>query len=103
MSDAFPNTIRTGAPWSSDMLPAGPNPVGMDTYRRRVNQDGPVTMADDAQPLLSPDSLSDLYAGLEAVPDASHSGGSDNVGHYVPLPGEEDVAPISGPPSSKRT
>ena len=68
----FPNTIKEGVPWSADIEPMGPNPVGMDTYRRRVSQDGPVTMADDASPLLSHDEGTDLYAGLPDIAVPKH-------------------------------
>lgn len=72
MSDAFPNHIREGMPWSSDVLPAGPDPVGMDTYRRRVSQDSPVTLADEGMPLLPPDRYNDLYAGLPDIAVPKH-------------------------------
>ena len=66
-TSGFPNSIRTGVPWSADISPMGPDPVGMDTYRRRVSQDGPVTMADDASPLISQNDGTDLYAGLPDI------------------------------------
>ena len=75
MSDGFPNTIKEGVPWSADIEPMGPHPQGMDTYyygHRRVSQDGPVTMADDASPLISQDEGTDLYAGLPDIAVPKH-------------------------------